>query len=151
MDPYLESQKLIQCRVRNHQREETQRFVEFEQFRLWEYLMTHRHELTVSDPVLCLWLSEEDFREQEALYVHAGRSTAVNRIVIDLFDREFGFTNTVIRYVAEEDTEKVLAILRDHIPADLLESDDCDFVVVPGRIVQNWQNIPDSNFLIGLG
>lgn len=151
MDPYRESQKLIQCRVRNAKREESLRFVEFEQYRLWEYLMTHKHELTVSDPVLCLWLSEDDFREQETLYRHAGQSTVVNRIVIDLFDRHFGFTNTVIRYVMEEDTEKVLGILREHVPADLVESDDCHFVVIPGRIVQNWQNIPDSNFLIGLG
>jgi hypothetical protein len=151
MDPYRESQKLIQCRVVNTEREESTRFVEFDQYRLWEYLMTHKHELTVSDPVLCLWLSEEDFQEQESLYEHAGPSTVVNRIVIDMFDRHFRFTNTVTRYVLEPDTEKVLNILRGHVPADLVDSDDCNFVVIPGRIVQNWQNVSDNRFMVGLG
>ncbi len=151
MDPYRESQKLIQCRVINTDHQESLRFVEFEQYRLWEYLMTHKHQMSVSDPVLCLWLSEEDFQEQHALYEHSGTSAAVNRIVIDLFDRQFRFTNTVTRYVVDEDTDKVLSILREHVPTDLADSEDCNFVVVPGRIVQNWQNVPDSSPMIGLG
>jgi hypothetical protein len=151
MDPYRESKKLIQCRVRNSNNEESLRFVEFEQFRLWEYLMTHKHNLSVSDPVLCLWLSEDDYRRQEELYTHCGPSTAVSRVVIDLFDRDFGFTNTVTRYVIDQDMDRVLGILREHVPADLVDTEDCDFVVVPGRVVQNWQNVPDESFLIGLG
>jgi hypothetical protein len=137
--------------VLNAEGEESIRFIEFDQYRLWEYLMTHKHGLRVSDPVLCLWLSEEDYLEQEALYDHAGASTIVNRIVIDLFDRQFGFTNTVTRYVKEPDTDKVLDILRGHVPADLVDSEDCNFVVIPGRIVQNWQNASNGNFLVGFG
>jgi len=89
--PFHESQKLIRCEVVNRYQESSVRFVEIGSFKLWEYLMTSKHALMVGDPRLCLWVVDEEYQANANVFDRAGDIEEVDRIVVELFDRENGF------------------------------------------------------------
>lgn len=139
--PYTESQKLVRCSVLNRDGERSARLVELEHFRLWEYLMTHKHGLSVTEPCLCLWLHEDEFAETALLYQTVDGTEAVDRIVIDIFDAEYGFANTITRYVPTAETPDVLAILHKHIPELRDDPANANVEIVHGWAVQPWQQV----------
>lgn len=136
--PFDESQKLVRCDVINRYKEASVRLVEIEAFKLWQYLMTHKHGLQVSNPTLCLWVSQHEFDECSAVFERAGDVEPVDRILIDLFDEAHGFSQTSIRYARTSETEQVVKILRSHIPPELCDSPSCSVDVVQGQVVQQW-------------
>lgn len=148
--PYLDSQKLVRCDVVNRYHESSIRFVEIDAFKLWEYLMSNKHGLRVTNPTLCLWVSQDEYEENEAIFERAGEVQSVDRIVIDLFDDEYGFSQTMTRYSRSNETENMVKILRSHIPSPLSESDCCSIDIVKGRVVQQWPHHADRKMLLGL-
>ncbi len=146
----VERKKLIRCQVTNKDSSTTTRMVELENFRLWEHLLTSKHGLTVSDPHLCLWTSEEEYQENINIYSRAGKVERVNRISVELFDGVYGFTNTIHRFVADEDTEKIIDIISSRIPKHLLESNDCEFEVVKGRAIELRHHTAIRPMILGL-
>ena len=133
--PLHQTQKLMRCRVVNRYREAGIRFVELDAFKLWEYLMTNKHGQQIDEPVLCLWIDDEDYRRSSDVFDHAGQVEAVSKIVVDLFDPEYGFSQTIVRYTRSHEAEQVADILRSHIPAHLRDSDDCQVEIVAGHAV----------------
>ncbi len=148
--PFRESHKLVRCLVVNRYRESSIRFVEIEAFKMWEYLMTNRHGLKIADPGLCLWLDDEEYRQKASVFEHAGEAEAVNRIVVELFDAGYGFSQTSIRYARAGECDQVLAILRSHIPADLRDSDACNIAVVGGQAIRQGRPQADRRLIMGL-
>jgi hypothetical protein len=148
--PFLESQKLVRCEVANRHHEASIRFVEIDAFKLWEYLMTSKHGLKVGEPNLCLWIADREYKRNANVFDRAGEVEPVDRIVVDLFDREYGFSQTITRYARSAETDKVIEILRSHIPAGLCESDACNINVVNGHIVQQSHPKPGRGILMGL-
>jgi hypothetical protein len=149
-NPSTESQKLIRCTVVNGQGEASVRLVELDNFRLWEHLMVSKHQLQVRDPYLCLWLHDAEYRENAELYQGASEVEPVNRIVIDIYDPELGFANTTTRFVPAEETERVLGILRSHMPEGLAQSPNTSIEVFEGHIVQQWQHSSNRPAPLGL-
>ena len=149
-NPSTESQKLVRCSVINTQGEASVRLVELDNFRLWEHLMVSKHQLQVRDPYLCLWLHDSEYRENAELYRDAGQVEAVNRIVIDIFDPELGFAQTVTRFVPAAETERLIGILRSHMPDGVADSPNTSIEVFEGHIVQQWQHSSNRPAPLGL-
>ena len=148
--PFYESQKLVRCQVANRYQEASIRFVEIGAFRLWEYLMTTKHGLKVGEPSLCLWIDDSEYEVNASVFDRAGEVEEVNRIVVELFDREYGFSQTTTRYARTSETDQVLDILRSHIPPELCDSESCTIDIVSGRVVQKWHPNARRNILMGL-
>jgi len=148
--PFHESQKLVRCQVVNRYQETSIRFIEIGAFKLWEYLMTTKHGLKVGEPSLCLWIDEGEYENNANVFDRAGDVEEVNRILVELFDREYGFSQTTTRYARTHETDQVLDILRSHIPKELCNSDSCSIDIVGGRVVQQWHPNARRNILMGL-
>lgn len=148
--PFHDSQKLVRCQVANRYRETSIRFIEIDAFKLWEYLMTSKHGLRVGEPTLCLWVDDAEYKRNANVFDRAGDVEAVNRIVVDLFDREYGFSQTVTRYARTAESDRVVEILRSHIPPQLCNSEACQIEVIGGRVVQQWHPNARRNILMGL-
>lgn len=144
------SQKLVRCQVVNRYQEASVRFVEIGAFRLWEYLMTNKHGLSVSEPTLCLWIDENDYQRSARVFDRAGEIEYVDCIAVDLFDPEYRFSQTIFRYVRTAESEQVIEILRSHIPRELSNPDTCRIDVISGRVVQRWHPSASRNILTGL-
>jgi hypothetical protein len=149
LSPYNETEKLIRCNVTNRYNEQSIRLIELSSFQLWEYLMTHKHGARISDVTLCLWLSSQEFEDHESIYSRAGEAEAVNRVVVDLFDEEYGFSNPVIRYVRASETEQIKKILTSHLPEAIRNSDNCGIYTHEGFSIIQHQHIDRGSFLTG--
>ena len=140
----------MRCQVVNRYQETSTRFVEIRAFKLWEYLMTTKHGLKVGEPKLCLWIDDSEYEPNANVFDRAGEVEQVNRIVVELFDREYGFSQTTTRYARTSETDQVLGILRSHIPAGLCDSEACTIDIVSGQVVQQWHPNAKRNILMGL-
>ena len=149
-NPFHQRQKLIRSRVTNTTGEESQRYVELENFRLWEYLMSTKHGHAVNDLFLCLWVSEDEFQMDDNFFTRAGESAEVNHIVVELFDEEYGFTNTIKRFVTKEDTDQVVDILTAHIPKHLFNSRTCQIDVFNGFAIEQWKHTTRRPLILGI-
>ena len=148
--PSLHSQKLMRFQVANRYQEGRVRFVELDSFKLWEYLMTTKHGMRIGEPTLCLWINMDDYAANAEVFDRAGKVESVNRIVVDLFDTEYGFSQTIVRYARSSESDRVVEILRSHIPADLCHSDACQIDVIEGRVVQHLPPRASRRMLTGL-
>jgi hypothetical protein len=150
VSPFHESQKLVRCQVANRYHETSTRFIEINAFKLWEHLMATKHGLKVGEPHLCLWISADEYARGAEVFDRAGEVEAVNRIVVDLFDAEYGFSQTITRYARAVESDQVVEILRSHIPPELSTPDACQIEVIAGRVVQQWHPNASRNILTGL-
>ena len=138
-NPFSDTQKIIRCNVINKYNELSVRMIEFDSFRLWEYLMTHKHGASIKDVTLCLWVSEDEYHEHQNIYERSGEAEPVNRIIIDLFDEEYGFSHAITRFVRVAETEQVIQILTSHMPENLCGSDDCRVQTYAGYLITQTQ------------
>jgi len=147
---HLETEKLVRCDVVNRYNESSTRFVSLDAFKLWEYLMCHKHGLRVGDPRLCLWVDGDTFQRNASVFERAGVTEPVDRITVDLFDSEYGFSQTVTRYSRTIETQQLVDILRSHIPSPLDTSDACSIDIIAGQVVEKWHPNARRNILTGL-
>ena len=147
---YDRSVKLIRCNVTNHRNEQSLRYVFLDEFLLWEYLMISKHGAAIGDISPCLWVSDGEFSRRESIYRHAGDLERVNRIVVNLFDAENGFSNTITRFVKRKECDQVRQIILSHIPADLRKAEYCQVSVDPGTCVRKFRHFPRREILLGM-
>lgn len=147
---YHETHKLIRCSVVNNEGKSSVRLIEIEAFKMWEYLMSNKHGLQINDPMLCLWLTEEEYKDNAMIFQRSGEVEAVNKIIVDIFDSEYGFSHTIERYALDEETDQVIEILRSHIPNHVTEADACGIVINKGVIVQQWHHTQCRPAILGL-
>ena len=112
--------------------------------------MTNKHGLKVGEPSLCLWVDDSEYENNANVFDRAGEVEKVNRIVVELFDQEYGFSQTTMRYARTSETDQVLTILRSHIPDELRGSEACSIDIISGRVVQQWHPNARRNILMGL-
>lgn len=137
--PFQESRKLVHCTVTNRAGDSSARLIEIDAYKLWEYLMTTKHQMQISDPALCLWISKQEFEEHARIFEQGGAPEPVNRIVVDLFDADYGFSHTTERYAPAAESEHLIDILKSHIPGHLRDTDAVNIETVEGYIVGQWQ------------
>lgn len=127
------SHKLIHCKVANQEGTSSTRLIEIEVFKMWEHLLRTRHQMQVSEPQLCLWLSDTAYDDNAEIFDHAGEVKKVDLIEVHIFDVEYGFTHTIERYSLADETEQVVLTISSHIPEAL--DGQYDLEVVPGYII----------------
>lgn len=137
---YHRPQKLVSCITENAAGERRERLVEFEKFRLWEYMMTHKHRLTVSDAKVCMWIDDTQFEARQALYIHESRVVEVNRVVLSFYDEAYGFSLVVSRFALRADTEALIQVLKQHLLWRSEPMPECDVVVVEGYCIYPWEH-----------
>ncbi|MCU7834786.1 MAG: hypothetical protein KZQ83_05955 [gamma proteobacterium symbiont of Taylorina sp.] len=147
---FPDTEKLIRCNVINRYKELSVRLIELSNFRLWEHLMTNRHESTIKDVKLCLWVNKKTFEDNESVYAHADDVEQVNRIVVELYDDKYGFSNMITRFVTATETEQIISILRSHISKDHYTSEDCDIQVHEGFSIIKEHQVKNRPMIIGL-
>jgi hypothetical protein len=143
------SQKLLRCEVVNTAQHRSHRFVELEQFKLWSYMMSHKHGLQIGEISLWLWVGEEDFLARQEIYSRAPEILSVNRLAVFLFDEENGFSHVIYRYVHENETADVSKILQNHLSPELIAANNCELTVQKGYCLKNSSKSLE-NLVLGL-
>lgn len=131
------SQKLIRCWVIGRDGRKTDRFVEIENFKLWSYMMFHKHGLRIRDLSLWLWVKDADFKAREEFYERAAESMEVDKLVLFLFDEENGFSHILHRYVPTMETKRQQELLLSHMSPDLVTAGNYELTAVQGFCVRN--------------
>ena len=144
------STKLLRCKVAGHDGSASTRYIEFEVFKFWQYMMVHKHGFEISDMSLCLWVDDADYMQKEEIYIRVGEVASVSKIVVSIFDRNNGFTHTSSRFVPETDAEKIRNILMTHIPDDVAKSDDFEILTYSGKSVEKNKISRLDEIVIGL-
>lgn len=146
----VDSQKLMRCYVSGADGIPTVRFIEFEVFKLWYYMMTNKHGLSVSELSLCLWVNEDEFKQKEKLYARSGEVETVHRIVVSIFDRKNGFSHMTCRYVLDYDVNKVRSILLSHMPKNFVNKDSFEVETFPGKVIDKGKITNMNEIILGL-
>ncbi|MCK4951074.1 MAG: hypothetical protein KAS48_04590 [Gammaproteobacteria bacterium] len=146
----IDSQKLIRCSVSSQDGIPTTRFIEVEVFKLWHYMMTNKHGLSVSGLSLCLWVNEEEFRQKEKLYTKSGEVETVHRIVVAIFDSKNGFSHMTSRYALDHDVNKVKSILLSHMPKNFANKESFEVETFPGRVIEKGKISSMNEIILGL-
>lgn len=131
------SQKLLRCWVIGKDSRKSDRFVEIEQFKLWSYMMFHKHGLRIRDISLWLWVTEDHYRARQEIYSRAPETLAVNKIGVFLFDENNGFSHVIHRYTPSEGTAAQEKILLSHISPELVAAGNYELTVHKGFCIKN--------------
>ncbi len=152
MDPSItppNSQKLIRCTVTNKDNSPTSlRYVEFEHYKLWSYMMLHKHGIKVTDASLWLWIEKKEFEEKKELYTHFPTIESVNRIELLIFDELYGFTHETYRFAPEHETDLLEKALLSHISPEFISANNYDMKSYPGYCIKCGKNL--ANMTLGI-
>lgn len=138
---------LVRCEVTNQSGESSLRYVEHNQFRLWQYLMVNRHNIRVEKAGMALWLPQGEWEQRAELFDRAGASEVVMRLHLEIFDAQTGLCDVVQRFIPEDDLDLVCAKLEAMLPHAEFEHERCIKTVEQGQSVIRQ----DSVALDGLG
>lgn len=144
------STKIIQCKVARQDGSTSTRYVEFDVFKFWQYMMIHKHGFEITDMSLCLWVDDADFKQKEDIYVRAGSVVSVCKIVVSIYDSNNGFTHTSDRFVPEKNAEKIRNILMSHISEDVAKSDGFEIVTYAGKSIERNKISRLDEIVLGL-
>lgn len=128
--------KLVKCWMINSNGEGRHRFVELENFRLWEFLVTTKHGMTVQDVSVCMWVPEPHFVSNRRLFEHAGTVNNVDQVTIQRYDPTYKFCNQIQRYCIADETEDLVARLKAHIKAQGPDVGDWRMATTHGRSIE---------------
>jgi hypothetical protein len=141
--------RLLRCRMRDTAEHGGVRYVELEQFTLWEHFMRARHHMQIQDMELCLWLEKSEYASSAAVFEHAGRIDPVHRIEVTVYDAQYHYSVKVRRYADANDAPFVADLLLQHAQQDP-DHDDCSVRIVEGRCVRVGKVSDRRELLLGL-
>jgi hypothetical protein len=126
---------LVRCVVENRSGTSSLRFVEQSHYRLWQYMMANKHDLSVKSASLALWLSDDEFDDNEAVFSRSGTVELVDRIAFAVYDRDTGIVSTLQRFVARDECVALRDSLMARFPEALRSSEDFAMEQENGRVV----------------
>ena len=135
LTPFLGSKILAKCTAVNKKGEERPRYIDFEDFYLWEYFVTHKHGLRIEGESTCLWLAVSHFGKNESVYRNSAEVEPVNRIIVAIYDDSLGFGTTTERFCPESDSSKLLEILNSHLSERAIREEAMESAIIPGYAV----------------
>ena len=104
---YFDNQKLIQCHLARAGSAQQTRFIEFELFKLWQYMMQTKHGFEESDLTMCLWVPVDEFNTRAKLYERIGAVDEVTRLTSTIFDERHQAASTSITDTKPTTKEKL--------------------------------------------
>jgi len=132
-----QSQKLLKCIVESKNDTKSQRYVELEHYKLWSYMMFHKHGLRILDVSLWLWLKKRDFLAGEEIYRRFPDIEEVSKIELFLFDAVNGFSHSTYRYVIKRDSSVLEKILYSHLSQDIIDAGNYEITTHPGFCIKS--------------
>lgn len=150
MDVSTGHPRLLRCEVLNDAGEASIRYVELEQYRLWEHMMRTRHGIEVSRLQLGLWLSSSRFQANPEPFLHSGQVEDVACIMISWFNPRHHYTLDIVRYVPTEQCDSVKEILLSHVSDSKRQSEYFDLDVRHGVCVSRVIEDPGVELILGL-
>lgn len=142
--------RLLRCDVVNRAGGAGLRYVELEQFRLWEYMMRTRHGIEVRGLRVGLWLTSPEFRANAGPLLHGGTAEEVTQITISAFNTRHHYTLDTVRYVPTDQFESVKEILMSHVADSGLEGQNFDVRERHGVCVSRAIEDPEIELVLGL-
>jgi hypothetical protein len=113
------------------------RYVEHQNFRLWQYLMANKHHLQVDRASLCLWLATPEWNQQPGYFKAAGNNEAVTLLRFELFDSANAIHDRIQRFAPSAVAQQLQTRLLQRVPQDVQNLPDFGATLVPGwAIVQ---------------
>lgn len=143
-------QKVVRCHVTNSNGDVTMRFIELEDYKLWEYMMQHKHGMQVDIERLCVWLVGEEYLAKEQLYSRSGSSEQVERIVLRVFDESKAYYHTINRFYPAADSDAMKRILLKHVPDEVRDSDRLEMFRFPGYCIESPGRSTTDKIVLGL-
>lgn len=142
--------RLLRCDVVNAAGESGLRYVELEQFRLWEYMMRSRHNIEVRGLRVGLWLASSATRENTGPLLHGGLVEDVTRIVVSRHNPRHRYTLDIVRYVPTDRYESVKRILLSHVADSETENEYFRLSESHGVCVSRLIEDPEIELILGL-
>lgn len=132
----INSIQLVKCLVKNTDGVTSLRLIEKDSYDLWCFLVTTRHNITIVESTLCLWLTDAEFDLKRAIYSRAGTCESANRLVLMMYDDHGNFNHTT-RYCVGQDSQSLKAILLRHMPEEIINSNQYSIDVEVGMIINS--------------
>lgn len=142
--------RLLRCDVVNAAGGLGLRYVELEQFRLWEYMMRTRHRIEVRGIRVGLWLTSSEFRANSGPLLHGGSAEEVTQIRISSFNTRHHYTLETVRYVPTEQFDSVKQILLSHVADSDADRQRFDVRERHGVCVSRAIEDPEIELILGL-
>jgi hypothetical protein len=137
------TKKLVKCRIVQPDHQGAWRFVELENFRLWEYLMHHKHNLHVEALAMCLWVPDAHYQSKRGLFEHAGTVFPLTQVAIERYDPNYRFIHRIYRFCLTDETDEFVARLKSHMRGEDGPHADWELTVSDG-----WGIEPNVHELI---
>lgn len=131
-----EKLKLVKCWMVNREGAGRHRFVELEMFRLWEYLVTHKHGMRIEQSRLCLWVSKAQYDRYRRLFAHARAVSAVNQVTVERYDHRYRISNFMRRYCLDAETNELTTRLERYLRESGHGPGDWNLEVTEGRGIE---------------
>ena len=128
---------LVCCTVTNRSGGKSIRYVEHSLYRLWQYMMANKHDIIVRDAAVCLWLPKDELDSHDKLFRRAGVVAEVHRISFAIHDQDTGICDTMQRFVAAAEVDRVQALLLNRVPAESKRRGDFAMELETGHVVIN--------------
>lgn len=142
--------RLLGCEVLKTTGGSSIRYVELEQFGLWEYMMRTRHGLEVRVTQLGLWVGPSEFHANPDAFLHMGSADDVTRITIHRFNPRHNYTFEIVRYTPTSEFESVKRILLSHISSAEARSEYFELTESHGTYVSKAIEQPELELILGL-
>ena len=108
-------QHLIECLVGPDESNLSKRFIDADQFELWQYRLRHHHKLRVYKPVSCLWMSTEEAKDWPA---NMGEQQPVTRMVF-ANTNQFGARLEQVRYFEANQSARLKTLVGGQLFGEL--------------------------------
>lgn len=142
--------RLLRCEVVNRSGDGSIRYVELEQFQLWQFMMRTRHGIEVRALQLGLWFDSLEYFQHAASFVHGGSAEEVTRITVSVFNPLHHYILDIDRYAPSQDSATVKEILVSHLADADFDRENLDLVERPGVCVTRTLVDPAVELILGL-
>jgi hypothetical protein len=132
----IDSIQLVKCLVKSASGATSFRLIEKHSYDLWCFLVTTRHNITIVESTLCMWLTDQEFDRKRDIYSRAGTCENANRLVLMMNDDQGNFNNTT-RYCLGRDSQALEGILLRHLPDQVRNGGQHSIEVEVGIIVNS--------------
>lgn len=142
--------RLLGCEVLNPAGESSVRYVDLEQYRLWEYMMRTRHGIEVRVAQLGLWVGPSEYHANPDRFMHMDAADEVTRITIGRFNPRHNYTFETVRYVPTAEFESVKQIFLSHLSRAEEQSEHFELTEWHGIYVSRTVEQPEMELILGL-
>jgi len=132
----LDSIQLVKCLVKNADGATSFRLIEKDSYDLWCFLVTTRHNITIVESTLCMWLTDQEFDRKREIYSRAGTCENANRLLLMMYDDHGNFNHTT-RYCMGRDSQSLEGILLRHMPEEVRSKSQYSIDVEIGVIINS--------------